>query len=216
MTIDKDELLLADAFIAEHFSRIISWAVGDVKKCCRMSQDGTCDNGGALVGAFILLCCALDYFGGLYTGLTKASETKNRYNSFIRKYMSRYDWEKLYDLRWSLLHYYSPHHFVLYHENSLETNKNLHLSNSEKGILLHLGWFIKDFEDAVNKYWEELKMDPELKIKAWRYYKQQLPIMPLKVEQVFSQSAMSAMATITSIQSFPASGTAAPEYWIKK
>jgi len=70
MKIDKDELVLASAFISTHFERIIDWAVGDIKKCCRMKEDGICEENGALIGAFMLWCCAIDYFGGLFTSYT--------------------------------------------------------------------------------------------------------------------------------------------------
>ncbi len=54
MNINKDDLLLANAFINTHFDRIVDWAIGDIKRCCRMNNDGTCGNNGALVGAFVL------------------------------------------------------------------------------------------------------------------------------------------------------------------
>ena len=112
MKIKKGELFFAKAYINEHFDRIIEWAVGDIRRCCRMNPDGTCGDKGALVGAFILWTCAIDYFGGLYTGFTSQGATKARFREFIGKYMSRYNAEKIEDLRWSLQHYYSPHHFV--------------------------------------------------------------------------------------------------------
>ncbi len=122
--------------------------------------------------------------------------------------MSRYDWEKVEELRWSLIHYYSPHHFVLYHENNLEKNKYIHLSQTKSGILLHLGWAVKDIVDAVGKYHEELKTDNKLKIKLWRYYNEQLPIMPVEVKNIISQPSVQSMMTGTSTQSISASGTA--------
>ncbi len=216
MKIIKGELLFAKAYINEHFDRIIEWAIGDIRRCCRMNQDGTCDDNGALVGAFILWTCAIDYFGGLYTGQTSPGATKARFKGFIEKYLSRYDAEKIEDLRWSLQHYYSPHHFVLYHENNLETNKNLHLTVTTKGIMLHLGWAVKDLENAVTKYHEDLKTDDVLKVKLWRYYKEQLPIMPVKVETLITPSTFGSLATGSSIQSVDASGTVAPDDWFKK
>lgn len=215
----KGELLFADAFIKEHFDRIIDWAVGDIKKCCRMREDGTCDDNGALVGAFILWACAIDYFGGLFTGFTDHGQTAARYREFIKKYMSRYDPDKVLELRWSLAHYYSPHHFVLYHENNFEENRDKHLTTSNRGIMLHLGWAIKDLEDGVNKYYEDLKSDDKLKIKVWRYYKEQFPIMPIKVEALFPTQVFSSLAsgtTIQSLQSISASGTVGKNEWFKK
>jgi hypothetical protein len=216
MNIKKGELLFAKAYIDEHFDRIIDWAIGDIRRCCKMNSDGTCDDKGALVGAFILWTCAIDYFGGLYTGRTSPGDTRARFKGFIEKYMPRYDAEKVEDLRWSLQHYYSPHHFVLYHENNLEDNKLLHLTQTPKGIMLHLGWAVKDLEDGVSKYYEDLKGSDILKVKVWRYYKEQLPIMPVKVETLINPTILSSLATGTAIQSIDASGTVSPDDWFKK
>ncbi len=204
--IDKDELILANAFLTENFDRIIDWAIGDIKRCCRYNPDGTCGEGGALVGAFILWCCAIEYFGGLYTGNAENGGAKIRISGFVNQYMKRYDSQKIYDLRWSLLHYYSPHHFVLMHENNLEYNKDKHLSQINQRIILHLGWSIKDLEEAINQYDKDLKNSPELKITAWRYYKKQLPIMPIKIDELFPPS-LNSSDSLTTIQSVTASGT---------
>lgn len=212
----KGELFFAKAYIDEHFERIVDWAVGDIRKCCRMREDGTCDNNGALVGAFILWTCAIEYFGGLYTGFTEQGQTKDRYKLFVEKYMSRYDAAKVEDLRWSLTHYYSPHHFILYHENNLEDNKVRHLTPSPRGIWLHLGWAVKDLEDAVRAYYQDLKADDNLKIKLWRYYKEQLPIMPVKFEEHVSlPTTHASRATGASLQTISASGTVGQDEWFK-
>lgn len=216
MQINKDELIHAKAYIGEHLERLIEWVIGDIKRCCRMNQDGTCENKGALVGAFILWTCAIDYLGGLYTGYTSQGATKARYKAFMEKYMSKYNAEKIEELRWSLVHYYSPHHFVLYHEKNLEDNKDKHLTQTNRGILLHLGWAIRDLDDAVKKYQEDLEGSDTLKIKLWRYYKEQLPIMPTKIESLISPTFFSSLATGSSIQSINASGTVAQSEWFKK
>lgn len=213
--LNKDELLFADVFLKEHFDRIVDWAVGDIKRCCRIKSDGNCDDGGALVGAFMLWCCAIEYFGGLYTGNPNDGGTKARMQDFITKYMPRYDYLKIYDLRWSLLHYYSPHHFALCHENNLEANKNRHLSRSDKGIILHLGWSVKDLEDGVSQYKQDLESNDLLKMKAWKYYKKQYPIMPIKIEEI-RPSTLSSLATGTLIQSLSASGTISEITWTKR
>lgn len=216
MHINKNELFFAEAYIKEHFDRIIDWSIGDIKRCCRMKNDGTCEDGGALVGAFILWCCAIDYFGGLYTGLFSRGDTKRRFRSFISKYMSRYDADKINDLRWSLLHYYSPRHYVLYHENNFESNKNLHLTESNRGILLHLGWSIKDLEDGVKNYYDDLKNSDELKIKVWRYYREQLPIMPVKVVnpvRPLTPPTLISLTSGTAVKSVTASGSVSPIEW---
>lgn len=211
----KGELFFAKAYIDEHFDRLVDWSVGDIRRCCRMNDDGTCADNGALAGAFILWTCAIEYFGGLYTGFTSQGATKSRFKNFIEKYMSRYDAEKVEDLRWSLTHYYSPHHFLLYHENNLEANRNLHLTNSSQGIRLHLGWSIKDLEDAVSVYKKDLIADDILKIKLWRYCKEHLPMMPVKFEQTIPPSLISSGATGTTIHTITASGTVSSNQWFK-
>ncbi len=131
---------------------------------------------------------------------------------FIRTYMNKYDSDKLYDLRWSLVHYYSPHHFVLYHENNLSANIERHLSSSNRGILLHLGCSIRDLEGAVTRYRKDLESDDSLKMKAWKYYKKQYPIMPIKVEEIFSVNT--AGGSFNQLTSLSTSGTVSPESWI--
>lgn len=211
--IDKEELKLANAFLNQNFERIINWSIGDIKKSCRLNDDGTCDDNGALVGAFILWCCALDYFGGLFTGNPSNGGTKERIRVFIFTYMKQYDYEKIYDLRWSLLHYYSPHHFVLYHENNLEKNRRIHLTTSNRGIMLHLGCAIIDLENAVNQYKTDLEINDLLKMKAWKYYKKQYPIIPLEVREITEQSKPLPLASTGYIN---VSGTANQDYWLRK
>jgi len=118
-------------------------------------------------------------------------------------------------LRWSILHFYSPHFFLLYHENNLEQNKNLHLTATQGGIYLHLGWAIKDLEDAVKRYWDDLKVNKTLKIKAWRYYKEYYPIMPIRIENFMSQRIFNSLPTGAQIQSVNVSGTISQDSWLK-
>ncbi len=216
MKIKKGELPIANTFINEHFDRIIEWQIGDIKKCCRMKSDGTCDDNGALVGAFILWVCAIDYFGGLYTGLTTQGATKARFKAFVQKYMPQYDWSKLEELRWSLTHYYSPHFFVLYHENNIQQNDNLHLGHTNRGIRLHLGCSVRDLEKAVKTYYEELKNSDTMKVTVWRYYNEHLPLMPVKIESLTPPITFNSLPTLTAIHSVPASGTVGMDEWFKK
>lgn len=216
MQIKKGELQQANSFINEHFDRIIDWQIGDIKKCCRMREDGTCDNDGALVGAFTLWVCAIDYFGGLLTGLATQGGTKSRFKSFIEKYLPQYDWEKIEELRWSLTHYYSPHFFMLYHEDNFEQNEKLHLSNTNRGIRLHLGCAIRDLESAVKKYYSDLKASDNLNVIVLRYYKEHLPIMPIKADEITPSVTFNSLATLTAIRSVPASGTVSMDEITKK
>lgn len=184
MNIKKDELVFADAFLAEHFTRYTEWVVGDIKKSCRIKADGTCDDNGALVGAFILWCCAIEYFGGLLTAESGLGGTKARITRFTEKYLckyGKYDGSKLEELRWSLIHYYSPHHFVLAHEGNLG---KYHLKKSSAGCVLHLGTAIKHLESAVSDYTNDLWQKPNLRMNAWRYWKEQMIIRPLDPEKI--------------------------------
>lgn len=186
MNIDKDKLILADALLREHFERIKDWAVGDIRKCCRMRQDGTCEDNGSLVGAFILWCCAIDYFGGMLTGDTYVTErgTRSRITAFVEKYLKRYakyDSKKIIDLRWSLIHYYSPLHFFLEHDSN---KRKYHLKKTNKGYLLHLGSAIEDLEKAVADYSTDLWNKPNLRINAFKYYKKNPMIKPIDFNKV--------------------------------
>lgn len=213
--VNQDELLLAEAFLTKEFERIVDWAVGDIKRCCRLSADGSCAEGGALVGAFILWCCAIEYFGGLYTGNPNDKRTFYRYKEFVTKYMPSYDHNKLYDLRWSLLHYYSPHHFALVHENNIEVGRKYHLAETSRGIILHLGCSVFDFEKAVDKYKVDLQKNPELKIKAFKYWKKQLPIMPLEVSRV-DKYKLNTIIDKSSLEATTASGTVSEDEWLRQ
>jgi len=215
MDIKKGELQLAKPFIDEHLDRLIDWSVGDIRKCCHLNQDGSCDENGSLVGAYILWCCAIEYLGGLYTGLTGAGNTRARFKEFIQKYMPSYDAQKVEDLRWSLSHYYSPHHFVLYHEGNLQKNRDIHLSETPRGILLHLGCAIEDLENAADAFRSDVEQDQTLQVKIWRFYKEQLPVMPLEVEKLIA-STMASQETGSVMQtSSTAAGTVGPEEWSK-
>ncbi len=185
MSIDKEELKKAREFLDEHFSRIKEWSLGDIKKACRIRTDGTCEDNGALVGAFILWCCAIDYFGGLLTANHNKGGTKRpRYEMFVNKYLSRYgkyDYEKLEELRWSLLHFYSPHHFALEHDPKLTM---YHLKKSNVGCILHLGKSIEDLERAVEDYTNDMNKSPQLQINAWKYWNKHPIIRPLNFEKI--------------------------------
>ena len=215
MNIKKGELPLAKSFIGQHLDRIIDWSVGDVKRCCNLNADGTCADNGALLGAFMLWCCAIDYFGGLFTGNSGDNGTKTRVREFINKYMPSYEWQKVYDLRWSLLHFYSPHHFLLFHEGDENNGRTKHLKTSNQGILLHLGCSIIDLEKAVGSFRSDVRKSDEMKVRIWRYYKAQPPVMPIKFELV-QPIMMSSLATGTSIQNIEASGTVPYYTWVKK
>lgn len=185
MKIDESELVFAEEYLKKHIDRIRDWVLGDIRKCCRLNKDNKTFGEGALVGTFILWCCAIDYFGGLYSNLSK---TNCRMESFITDYLNKYgkyNAEKIYDLRWSLVHYYSPLYFALEH---LPERKKYHLKQTNKGCLLHLISCVEDLENAVDDYIRNLKITPELKIKAFRYYKKNPVLQPIEpVDIIFTE-----------------------------
>lgn len=80
---DKDKLFIATEFFKARIDQIGDWCVGDIRRCCRLKKDGTYEPGGALVGAFILWVCALDYLGGLLTN--SHNDSRHRIKSFLEK-----------------------------------------------------------------------------------------------------------------------------------
>ncbi len=207
------EIQQSNILIEKHFDRIRDWAIGDIKRCCNFNPDGTCSDNGALVGAFILWCCAIDYYGGLLTSNSDAGGgTKHRMAAFIGKYMPIYDADLIIDLRWSLLHYYSPNHFLLMHENEIEQARKFHLLQTERGIILHLGCSIRDLETAINQYEADLKSDNKLKLNLYHYYQSKPIIMPVKQVRV---GYLSSSASGTAIPPLSASGTVGEFDWYK-
>jgi hypothetical protein len=182
MNIQHGELAQAKIFITKNLDRIVDWSVGDIRKCCRMNPDGTCESNGALVGSFILWCCAIDFFGGLYTGRATSRETERRFEDFVTKYMTIYDFKKLIDLRWALLHFYTSRHFAFHQSNILTDCERVHLSNSKDGIILDLFCSIRDLETAVNNYRADLEKSDGLQIRLYKYFKKTNPLVPLVIE----------------------------------
>ena len=181
----KGEQLYADTFLKEHFERIKTWAVGDIRKCCRLKKNGVCQKNGAFIGTSILWICAIEFFGGLLTSCSGQRETNRRIESFVKEYLSKYgkyNPQKLNDLRWSLVHFYSVRHFTI--DESKEGRKH-HLKKIEnRDCLLHLGRMIEDLEKAVSDYTKDLWKDPRLRIKAFRYFRKTKIIMPISFEKM--------------------------------
>ncbi len=182
MYIKKNEVNEAEKFIDSEFDRLISWLIGDIKRCCRLTEDGTCDTGGALVDAFILWIVAIDFFGGIFTNCVLQGETKRRFKEFVTKYMPQYDYEKLLDLRWSLLHFYTTRHYAFHQNNDIGMCRKVHLSSSSNGVVLDLSCAISDLENATEKYKADLHNSGELKVRLFRYFKVTNPLVPIKFE----------------------------------
>lgn len=179
----KGEQLFADAFLKEHFSRLKEWSIGDIRKSSGLNENGEFNKNGAYIGASILWVCAIDFFGGLLTGCYGQKETPRRIKTFVEKYLTKYGHynpNKLYDLRWSLVHFYTVRHYTL--GEKLEM-KQYHLKKiNNRDQFLHIGKMIEDLEAAVEDYSNDLWNKPELRIRAWRYFKKTLPLMVISDE----------------------------------
>lgn len=198
MVVDKDELVIAKALIESEFPRVYDWVIGDIRKCCRLKEDGSYKKGaGSLIGAFILWCCAVDYYGGLLTGVKKYHNWENKiiredYSSrqrvkiFTEKYLNtygNYDSNRVYDLRNSLVHNYTVKGYeVVEHDPD---KKDSHLKKDEKGrYWMHLGTAISDLEHAVIDYMKDVENEDVLKINAYEYYIIHPLLKPLNPQEV--------------------------------
>lgn len=210
MDIDKNKLLIADAFFKGNLDRLVEWSVGDIRKCCRMKEDGSCEEGGAMVGAFILWICAIEYLGGLLTGNTEPDGTNNRITEFVSRYLRGYNPAFITELRWSLLHYYSPHYFALMHENNILEARKIHLKKApatKNQYILHLGCCIVDLEKAANVFKKDFWENEEIRLVAYSFCETHLPIMPIKFVSLFlSDSLINSNPSIVRID-VPVSGT---------
>lgn len=176
----EGELLHADAFLKQEFPRLKKWSIGDLKIASGMNKSGEFIGKGAYIGSSILWICAIEFFGGLLTGCYSQNETARRIDEFVEKYLKKYgcyNADKLKDLRWSLVHYYSVRHYTL--DESKETKK-YHLKKiKNRDCLLHIGKMIEDLEKAVEDYTRDLWIKPELRIRAYRYFRKTLPLMAI-------------------------------------
>jgi hypothetical protein len=176
--INKGEQLHADAFLKQHFSRLKEWSIGDIRKSSGLKNNGEFTGNGAYIGSSILWICAIDFFGGLLTGSCEPRGTDRRIKTFVQKYLRKYGHynpDKLSDLRWSLIHFYTVRHYTL---DETQATRRYHLKKiKNRDGLLHLGRMIEDLELAVEDYTKDLWSKPELRIRAYRYFRQTNPLM---------------------------------------
>lgn len=184
---DKDNLeakdLIAREFLKAHFDRIKDWTVGDIRRASRISKNGRTGRNGSLVGAYMLWCAAIDYYGGLLKG--PKSNTKTRVKGFVNKYLRKYGnykASKVYNLRWSLLHYYTPRGYNVLAQQSKE--KSLHLKETNRGCSIHLGCAITDLERAVDDFEKHLRTRRKMRNIAFEYYKTHKIIKPVAFEEI--------------------------------
>ncbi len=117
-----------------------------------------------VLAEFTLCTCLIDQLSGFrYNRIA----VKSRFIQFVDEYLSRYNSKFLYeDLRIRIIHNYSVG------ENYQLTRKASNsqtISNSNDG-LLSLDQFISDIEDAMNKYFVQLKNDKQIRENAINWY----------------------------------------------
>ena len=120
-------------------------------------------------GAFTLICCAIDAFGGLYLGCRKTSG--DTFKGFMRKYFSEecsnYIDDIWTDFRCGFVHYLAPksqHGIIRGSENPyFQKIEKQYNSKIERQLMINLDLFWQDFQEAVRKYYNELLKDEGLK-----------------------------------------------------
>jgi len=179
---NKDKLILAKAFFNKKIDQIGDWCVGDIRRCCRLKKDGSYEQGGALVGAFILWVCALDYLGGLLTNAHR--DYKKRIRTFLEQYVNKaridskkYDSQEILDLRNGLVHSYCPNFLLV---SSID--RRFHLAKIQARTFLVLEEVVEDMERAFEKFKKDLLSSDKMMLTAFDYYKKYPPLGPLKIE----------------------------------
>lgn len=116
------------------------------------------------IAEFILCSCLIDQVSGFRYNTDKVGK---RYRQFVKDYLTNYNPDELYeDLRNKLVHNYS----VGSHYGLTRNAKQLHLKK-ENGILhLNLEDFIFDIKIALDKYFNELRTDNDIRRKALCWY----------------------------------------------
>jgi hypothetical protein len=127
--------------------------------------------GEAKLAGFILGACFIDAMAGFYTGLKRENSKKGsgtRFKEFARKYLLKYDAEKLYgDLRCDLVHSYTEGGTYIF----TDAKPDLHLKLTPKGkIVLNLEDYLVDLKLAYLGLRNDILHDENIFIKAKQRY----------------------------------------------
>jgi hypothetical protein len=184
---DPDKLLIATEFFKSRIDQLGDWCVGDIRRCCRLKDDGTYETNGAMVGAFILWVCSIDYLGGLLTN--SHLDSRKRITSFLEGYINKargdtrkYNSKDILDLRDGLVHSYSPNCILL-----SGADRRLHLARLGDQTFLILEEVVEDTEKAFDLFKKDLLSNNGMILTAYDYYNKYLPIGPLKMEYTIAQ-----------------------------
>ena len=179
---DKGKQQIARAYFEQHIDRIGDWCVGDIRRCCRLRNDGQYEHGGALIGAFILWVCSLDYLGGLLTN--SHHDYSKRIETYLDKYFNQsknpnehiYDLKQIIEFRNGIIHSYSPNYALL-----SKASKEMHLTEVNGRTFLVLEEIVADSERAFKNFKKDLLSNDQMLITAFNYYKKYPPVGPLEL-----------------------------------
>ncbi|MFH1010572.1 MAG: hypothetical protein V1784_04990 [bacterium] len=119
--------------------------------------------GNSRLGALILAACFIDYMAhiaGIISGSIGRDKSKPNYIDFVRKHMSRYDAEKLYeDFRCDLVHAYSGQGRYMY----IADRPEVHLREADfpSKTLINVEDFVADVKAAFQRFREEVLSDED-------------------------------------------------------
>lgn len=131
-------------------STIYEWDLADVKKA---------SSGGAKRGAFILASCLIDHLACFYSG---EESTKRDYINFVSTYLPMYSGASLYkSLRCGMVHNYTVGAEFAFTHNNYKYHKRY--SYKLNKIIINLGSFIHEVENASNAYFADVQRSDLLK-----------------------------------------------------
>ncbi len=172
--------MFAKEIFDAHIDGLGDWVVGDIRRCCRLKTDGQYESNGAMVGAFVLWVCAIDYLGGLLTN--NHNDSSVRMMVYITEYLNKarpqegpfYKETDIFNLRNGIVHSYSPPNFLLTNSQS----KRLHLTTQGGYTWLVLECVIDDMEKAFVNFRNDLLSNEKILLKAFDYSMKFPPLSP--------------------------------------
>lgn len=133
-----------------------------------------CVDGGANFGGTALICSYIDSMGKFYLGITEDKQSEMRFTEFMNDFFdSEYkDFSKFIytDYRCGLLHQFFPKKGAGVIRGKDNREYHLKLHKDTEIIPINLTVFYEDFQLAVKKYYEKLKIDAKLQDNFFKVY----------------------------------------------
>lgn len=155
-----------------------------VETARRMVNAG--DDIGVAMPAFIWLTCGIDWLAGFWWGTSTRNHVKQAYTGFVKTYFSSvYNAEDLYDsLRNGIVHSFTikNHRYALKHRQP-----EMHLRPNAQGFeLINLENFFQDWQDAKNKFFDDVEQKPDLLDRVYERYVRDgfLQLVPIDFSEV--------------------------------